>query len=94
VLQDELAVAGLVAVELKAGLVCDQRLEERLALKERQARDTRVSARLLPGLLPNSMGDIGTENDRRTRNCPRIRILWEATGQAETAATEFQDRCF
>jgi hypothetical protein len=28
-----------VAVELKAGLICDQRLKQRLALKEREARD-------------------------------------------------------
>ena len=38
-LQDEFAVARLMAVELKAGLVCDQRLKQRLALDERQARD-------------------------------------------------------
>jgi hypothetical protein len=39
VLQDELAVSGIVAIELKAGLICDQRLEQRLALDERQARN-------------------------------------------------------
>ena len=38
-LQDEFAVAGVMAVELKAGLVCDQRLKQRLALDERKARD-------------------------------------------------------
>ena len=37
--QGELAVAGLMAVELKAGLVCDQRLKQRLALDELKARD-------------------------------------------------------
>ena len=35
--QDEFAVAGLMAVELKARLVSDQRLKQRLALGERQA---------------------------------------------------------
>ena len=39
VLQDEFAVAGVMAVELKAGLVCDQGLEQRLALDERKVRD-------------------------------------------------------
>ena len=38
-LQDEFAVACLMAIELKAGLVCDQRLKKRLALDERQTRD-------------------------------------------------------
>jgi hypothetical protein len=28
-----------MSIELKSGLICDQRLEERLALEERQARD-------------------------------------------------------
>ena len=36
-LQDEFAVACLVAVELKAGLVCDQWLQKRLALDELKA---------------------------------------------------------
>jgi hypothetical protein len=39
VLQNEISVAGLMAIELKAKLVCDQRLEERFALDERQARN-------------------------------------------------------
>jgi hypothetical protein len=39
VLQDEAAVAHLVAVELKARLVGEQRLEQHLALDERQPRD-------------------------------------------------------
>ena len=36
-LSDELAVSGLVAVELKARRPGDQRLQQRLALNERQA---------------------------------------------------------
>jgi hypothetical protein len=36
---DQLAVAGLVAVELKAGNCRDHRLQKRLALDERQAGD-------------------------------------------------------
>src|SRR5580692_5911667 len=39
VLQDEFAVAGVMAIELKAGLVCYQRLEQRPALNQRQTRD-------------------------------------------------------
>jgi hypothetical protein len=39
VLEDEFAVACVVTVEPKAGLVCDQWLKERLALDQRQARD-------------------------------------------------------
>ena len=39
VLQDELAVACVVAIELKAGLVCDQRLKKRLALDEPKLRN-------------------------------------------------------
>src|ERR1700722_37708 len=39
VLEDELAVASLMAVELNARLACDQRLKKRLALDKRQARD-------------------------------------------------------
>ena len=39
VLQDELAVACVVAIELKAGLVCDERLKERLALDEPKLRN-------------------------------------------------------
>ena len=38
-LQDVFAVAHRISIELKSGLICDQRLEERLPLKERQARD-------------------------------------------------------
>ena len=38
-LQDEFAVARLMAIVLKAGLVGDQRLQKRLALDERQTRD-------------------------------------------------------
>ena len=38
-LQDELAVASVVAVVLKAWLVCDQGLKQRLALDEREVRD-------------------------------------------------------
>src|SRR4029077_1033664 len=38
VLQDEFAVACVVAIELKAGLVRDQRLKERLTLDERKLR--------------------------------------------------------
>jgi hypothetical protein len=36
---DQLAVAGLVAIELKAGNCSDQRLKKRLVLDERQTRD-------------------------------------------------------
>jgi hypothetical protein len=36
---DQLSVARLVAIELKAGNRRDQRLKKRLALDERQARD-------------------------------------------------------
>src|ERR1700722_364923 len=39
VLEDELAVASLMAVELNARLACDQGLKKRLALDKRQARD-------------------------------------------------------
>jgi hypothetical protein len=39
VLEDELAVAGLMAVELKAGLICDQRLKQLLALDKGKRRD-------------------------------------------------------
>jgi hypothetical protein len=39
VLQDEFAITCLMAIELKAGLVRDQRLKQRLALDKRQARD-------------------------------------------------------
>ena len=46
-----------------------------------------TAPRLLPGLLPNLKGLVGTENDTRARNCTRIRTLREAT------ETEFQDRC-
>ena len=35
-LEDNFAIAGFMAVELKARLVCDQRLRGRLALDERQ----------------------------------------------------------
>ena len=38
-LEDELAVAGLMAVELKAGLICDQRLKQLLALDKGKRRD-------------------------------------------------------
>ena len=38
-LQDELAVSRFMAVELEAGLVCDQWLEQLLAPDEREARD-------------------------------------------------------
>jgi hypothetical protein len=34
-------LARLMAVELKAGLVCDQRLKKRLALDDRESRDVR-----------------------------------------------------
>jgi hypothetical protein len=37
--QDEFAVTRLVAVELKAGLPCDQWLKQRLALDELQTRE-------------------------------------------------------
>jgi hypothetical protein len=39
VLKDEFAVARLLAIELKARLVCEQRLEKRLALDELKVRD-------------------------------------------------------
>jgi hypothetical protein len=39
VLQDEFAVARLMALELKARLPCDQGLKKRFALDERQIRD-------------------------------------------------------
>jgi hypothetical protein len=42
VLQDEFAVPRVVAIELKAGLVCDQRLKQRLALDERKLRDVPI----------------------------------------------------
>ena len=42
-LQDEFAVAGVVAIELKAGLVRDQGLKQRLALDERQAETSQPS---------------------------------------------------
>ena len=38
-LQDEFAITCLMTIELKAGLVRDQRLKQRLALDKRQARD-------------------------------------------------------
>ena len=38
-LEDEFAVAGLMAIKLKAGLVCDQWFKQRLALDERQGRN-------------------------------------------------------
>ena len=38
-LQDKLAVAGFVAIELKTRLVRSQRLKQRLALEERQGRN-------------------------------------------------------
>ena len=38
-LQDELAVACIMPIELKPRLVCNQRLEQRLALEERQVGD-------------------------------------------------------
>ena len=38
-LQDELAVAGIVAIELEARLVCDQWLEQLFAPDKREARD-------------------------------------------------------
>jgi len=37
--EDEFAVADLVAVELKARLVCEQRFQKRLALNELMPRD-------------------------------------------------------
>ena len=37
--EDELAIACLVAIELKARLVCEQRFQKRLALDELKARD-------------------------------------------------------
>ena len=33
-LEDEFAIARVVPIELEAGLVCEQRLEKRLALDE------------------------------------------------------------
>src|ERR1700722_13989703 len=39
VFQNELAVAGVVAIELKAGLDCHQGLKQRFALDKRQPRD-------------------------------------------------------
>jgi hypothetical protein len=40
--QDELAIAGLMAIELEAGLVCHQGLKQRLALDERKFRDVPI----------------------------------------------------
>jgi hypothetical protein len=39
VLQDELAVSGIVAIELEARLVCHQWLEQLFAPEKREARD-------------------------------------------------------
>ena len=51
-LQDEFAVARLMAVELKAGLVCDQWRKQRLALDERQARDVpAIEMRKIEGII-------------------------------------------
>ncbi len=41
-LQDEFAVACVVTIELKAWLVCDQRLEKLLALDERKLGDVPI----------------------------------------------------
>ena len=41
-LQDDLAIACLMAVELKASLVREQRLQKRLALDELKIRDVQA----------------------------------------------------
>ena len=57
VLADEFAIACLMAVELNAGRVRDQRVQQRLALDKRQARDvTAIKMQKIEGVVDEPHG--------------------------------------